>query len=496
MIIGQETITSSDLDDTVYYNRKDKDSVETQALKDFHNLFVKRYVIKKIAKYLHEKMHISSVLLMDYAVGKCGDLPKWVEADIQFVFGVDISKDNIMNTRDGACVRYLNKKKENKQLQLNAVFLHGNSGQNIFSNQKAFYTEQEREVAKAIFGQGGIESAKNIATEYVGIGRDGFHISSCQFAMHYFFESAQTLHSFLRNLTECTRINGFFMGTCYDGKNVFDLLRNKLKGQSIRLDKNGKKIFEITKEYSNSLETLPDNENSIGVPIYVYQESIDKTFMEYLVNFAYFDRLMEDYGFVNLNKAENESIGFISSNGSFEQLFHLMEKEIRNTRDKMYGKSAQMSKEEKTISFLNRFFVYKKVRDVSQQRIQKIYDKYVGKEVDQYEDEEEKEKEKPFKSVLRIVPDKKITLSLQNYYPIEEEGKEEEGKEEEEREEEGEMKEKTGEKEEEYGEYQSFYDALTTNMKDKISNYTKEKQIDILKKLKKQQQTKIVVAKK
>jgi hypothetical protein len=487
MIIGQEILTSSDLDDTVYYNRKDKDSVETQALKDFHNLFVKRYVIKKIAKYLHEKMHITSVLLMDYAVGKCGDLPKWIEANIKFVFGVDISKDNIMNTKDGACVRYLNKKKENKNLQLNAVFLHGNSSHNIFSTQKAFYTEQEREVAKAIFGQGGIESAKNIATEYVGIGRDGFHISSCQFAMHYFFESAHTLHSFLRNLTECTRVNGFFVGTCYDGKNVFNLLRGYLKGQSIRLDKNGKKIFEITKEYSNSLETLPDNENSIGVPIYVYQESIDKTFMEYLVNFVYFDRLMEDYGFVNLNKAENESIGFISSNGSFEQLFHLMEKEIRNTRDKMYGKSVHMSKEEKTISFLNRFFVYKKVRDISQQRIQKIYDKYVGKEVDQYEEDEE-EKEKPLKSVLHIVPDKKITLSLQNYYPIEEEG---EGKKEEEEGEEGEVKEV-----DEYGEYQSFYDALTTNMKDKISNYTKEKQIDILKKLKKQQQTKIVVAKK
>jgi hypothetical protein len=508
MIIGQDTITTSDLDDTVYYNRKDKDSVETQALKDFHNLFVKRYVIKKIAKYLHEKMHITSVLLMDYAVGKCGDLPKWIEANIQFVFGVDISKDNIMNTRDGACVRYLNKKKENKQLQLNAVFLHGNSGQNIFSNQKAFYTEQEREVAKAIFGQGGIDSAKNIATEYVGIGRDGFHISSCQFAMHYFFESAQTLHSFLRNLTECTRKDGFFIGTCYDGKNVFDLLRGHLKGQSIRLDKNGKKIFEITKEYSNSIENLPDNENSIGIPIYVYQESIDKTFMEYLVNFVYFDRLMEDYGFVNLNKAENESIGFISSNGSFEQLFHLMEKEIRNntnTREKIYGKSINMSKEEKTISFLNRYFVYKKVRDISQQRIQKIYDKYVGKEIDVYEEDDESEsgeKEKE-NSVLRLIPDKKITLSLQNYYPVkeEDEDKSESGEKEDKSElrEEKEEEEETPvekEKEDYYGEYQSFYDELSTPMKDKISKYTREKQMDILKTLKNKQKTKIVVAKK
>jgi hypothetical protein len=128
------------------------------------------------------------------------------------------------------------------------------------------------------------------------------------------------------------------------------------------------------------------------------------------------------------------------------------------------------------------------VRDISPQRIQKLYDKYVGKEIDNESDVEDNIKEG--KSVLRIIPDKKIILSLQNYYPI----KEEEGKKE--GEEEGEEEEEEGEKEEEYGEYQSFYDALNTNMKDKISNYTKEKQIDILKKLKKQQQTKIVVAKK
>jgi hypothetical protein len=503
MIIGQDMITTSDLDDTVYYNRKDKDSVETQALKDFHNLFVKRYIINKIAKYLHEKMHVSSILLIDYAVGKCGDLPKWIEADIKFIFGIDISKDNIMNARDGACVRYLNKKKEKPNLLLNGVFLHGNSSLNILSTQKAFYTEQEKEVAKAIFGQGGIDAAKNIAEEYVGIGRDKFHISSCQFAMHYFFENNKTLHSFLRNLTECTRVNGFFIGTCYDGKRVFDLLRNKLKGQSIRLDKNGKKIFEITKEYANELEIFPDNEKSIGIPIYVYQETIDKTFMEYLVNFQYFDTLMENYGFVNLNKAENESIGFINSisNGSFEQLFHVIEKESRNKSlpSSSYGKSLQMSKEEKTISFLNRYFVYKKVRDITLQRIEKIYSKYVENTLgndndddDNEQKENEKEDEKK-REVIRIrkIPNKKITLSLQNYHPISE-GNDEDEEEEKEKDEEKEEEEKEGE----YGEYQSLYNGLTTKMKDTISKYTREKQLEILKKLEKQKKTKIVVAKK
>ena len=33
-----------------------------------------------------------------------------------------------------------------------------------------------------------------------------FQIRSCQFALHYFFESETSLHSFLRNLSECTKV--------------------------------------------------------------------------------------------------------------------------------------------------------------------------------------------------------------------------------------------------------------------------------------------------
>lgn len=490
MIIGQEIPSIADLDDTVYYNRIDKDSVETQALKDFHNLFVKRYIIKKVAKYLHEKKNVDSVLLMDFAVGKCGDLQKWIEADINFVFGIDISKDNIINTRDGACIRYLNKKYENPRLKLNAVFLHGNSGQNILTSQTAFYTEQEKEITKAIFGQIGMkEASKMISQEYVGIGSGGFNISSCQFAMHYFFENNQKLHSFLRNLSECTsETNGYFIGTCYDGKRVFDLLQKIQKGKSIRLDKNGKKIFEITKDYSNELNYLPENENSIGLPIYVYQETINKTFMEYLVNFTYFDQLMAKYGFVSLSASEMDSMGIQHSSGSFEQLFRLMQNEIYNTKTKSYGKSLDMSNEERKISFLNRYFIYKKTRSISQPELQKLYNKYVKKDDVNKEDDDDYGDDNSTKQYLHKIPDKKITLSMQNYHPIPEEKAElEEGEEE-------------GEEEknlDEYGEYQYLFDKLDSKIKDKIqTKYSKEEQMNILKKLKEKQSKKIVTAKK
>ena len=63
-------------------------------------------------------------------------------------------------------------------------------------------------------------------------------------------------------------------------------------------------MFEITKKYNSMVQDFKADETSVGLPIQVYQESIGKTFTEYLVNFEYFIRLMEDYGFTLLPKEE------------------------------------------------------------------------------------------------------------------------------------------------------------------------------------------------
>jgi hypothetical protein len=509
MIMGQESPNEFAVDDTVYYNRQEKDSRETQALRDFHNLFVKRFLIEKIGKYLQEKVHIGNPMLIDYAVGKAGDLSKWIRAGIAFVLGVDISKDNIINAKDGACVRYLGMRKQNPDMNLRAIFLHGNSGKNLLTTQKAFYTNQEKEVFKAVFGHGSAKE-KPIAREYMGIARDGFHISSCQFAMHYFFASPDTLHSFLRNLSECTRLGGYFTGTCYNGQRVFDLLRNTLEGESVRFDKNGKKIFELTRGYANAMEAFPSGPESIGMAIQVYQESIDKTFEEYLVNFAFLERVMEDYGFVLLTDSENASIGLGKTNASFEYLYRTMENQgsrsgSSNRSD--YGKALEMTKEEKTISFLNQYFIFKKARNVTGERLDKLYEKYVAKKDDGDSDDENAEKDlitaavassSGKRSFLRKIPDKKIVLSLEKYSPIAEEEKtfivEEETKEEETKEEE--TKEDEKEEDEDFGEYTEFFQNLKPEVQAKIRKYPSEKQIDILKKLQKPKKKVVSIEKK
>jgi hypothetical protein len=75
----------------------------------------------------------------------------------------------------------------------------------------------------------------------------------------------------------------------------------------------------VVKEYDSS--TFADDETSLGYPINVYQETINKYFREYLVNFTYFTRVMENYGFKVLTSAEAKEIGMPSGIGNFKQLY-------------------------------------------------------------------------------------------------------------------------------------------------------------------------------
>ncbi len=366
MIRTGEDIPSELGDDDIYYNRI-SNTTDTEGLRDFHNLFVKKMLINAMSK--------RGDTLIDYAVGKGGDFPKWIAAKLSFVFGIDISKDNIENRIDGACARYLNYRKKFKVMP-QALFVYGNSSLNI-RDGSALYTEQAKQVTRAVFGEGPKDKAILGAGVYKQYGKasEGFNISSCQFALHYFFESKQTINSFLRNISDCTKLNGYFIGGCYNGSVIFDVLRSKLSGESVSILQNGKKMWQITKVYDH--DRFDNDETSLGYAIDVYQESINKTFREYLVNFEYLNRLMEDYGFVVLNRTECSELGLPESVGSFQQLYGLMESEVKKYSKKRheYGQAMNMSPKEKQISFYNNYFIYKKVRNVD---TQSVYNSLLG----------------------------------------------------------------------------------------------------------------------
>ena len=195
-----------------------------------------------------------------------------------------------------------------------------------------------------------------------GKGAAGFNISSIQFAIHYMFENENTLDNFLTNVTECTKVDGYFIGTCYDGKEIFKLLRDKESLSFMDREKN--KLLEITKLYD--ADKFPDDVNSLGYGINVFQESINQTIKEYLVNYDYLISKLANYGFVPLPIEESKKNG-LSSVGNFRDLFKMMEQEIKKNPSiqSEYGLAYMMKKEQKDISFLNKYFIFKKVHNVN-----------------------------------------------------------------------------------------------------------------------------------
>ena len=131
------------IDNDIYYNRKMK-TVSTRNLRDFHNKYVKRKLITNISKY--------GDTLIDMTVGKAGDLQKWINAKLSFVFGIDIAKDNIENRLDGACARYLMARKKYKSMP-RCLFIHGDSSRNIKEGDACF-NEKGKEIIKALNGEG------------------------------------------------------------------------------------------------------------------------------------------------------------------------------------------------------------------------------------------------------------------------------------------------------------------------------------------------------
>ena len=336
-------ISSFNNDSDVYYKNVNK-SQKRSNLRLFHN-YIKELLIKYSATS-------PDSILLDLAVGKGGDIYKWSKNyNIKFVLGIDFSRDNIENKIDGACKRFIDIKMKDK-LSLNAIFLSGDSSKNIKKGD-AFTSAQTKVISAGIFGNGpnSISSVGKVVHENFGIAKNGFNIASCQFALHYFFQSKETLQNFIINLVDCIEINGLFIGTCYNGKTVFDLLKDK---PSVDFHHDDQLILNITKKYKS--DTFLDDITSLGYSIEVFQESINKSFIEYLVNFDFFIRIMENYGFKLKTLDENPYIK--SSIDSFESIYNIISNDTKFTH-------MQLTSVEQSISFLNSYFIFEKIRHVN-----------------------------------------------------------------------------------------------------------------------------------
>jgi hypothetical protein len=86
MISSGMNIPDSSVSKDIYYNTPLGDML-TESMKNFHNLYVKKMLIKSVTNH--------GDTLIDYACGKAGDLHKWIASRLSFVFGIDFLRQRI-----------------------------------------------------------------------------------------------------------------------------------------------------------------------------------------------------------------------------------------------------------------------------------------------------------------------------------------------------------------------------------------------------------------
>ena len=93
---------------------------------------------------------------------------------------------------------------------------------------------------------------------------------------------------------------------------------------------------------------------------------------------------MENNGFVLLTESEYKQLNLPNSMGNFEQLYNFMKMEVEKSPylAKKLGSALELSDEEKQISFLNNYFIFKKIRNVEYEPDELVSKKQNNKERD------------------------------------------------------------------------------------------------------------------
>lgn len=338
MITTGENLHEND----IYYHSSSKAKVDyySAEMKSFHN-FVKNRLISHLAKDFKKSS------LMDFGCGKLGDFHKWRKAGITSLVGLDISHDNIDNPLDGAGKRVLDvleKDPKSKKLVSNLLLIKADCSLNL-STGEAGMDELNKYYLNILYGLIDLGDYSKLG-RLSGKGLEKFNMISSMFTIHYFFKNQEILTGFITNVYQNLQNDGYFFGCMIDGASVFEALGSKSEIGEYQNNDKSKLIWKIKRGY-DSKRTFKADSKSVGVEVNVEFESINHTSVEYLVNFEYLKKLLNEYG-----------IELVDS-----KLFHEEPNSFLNEfyqENQVVGKALRQKKDLLKYSLFHRWFIFTK----------------------------------------------------------------------------------------------------------------------------------------
>jgi hypothetical protein len=324
-----------------YYQRRasQRDLYKIRGLQEFHNRYIKDDIL------LRRTIKAGGALI-DLSCGQAGDIHKWLRGKVGWVLGIDIALSGLVDNINGAYRRYLDQMIKLKGSIPRMLFIHADSSLRL-SDGSAGLSQSERNALRTLWGEK-VEGVPPAVTDLLGVAASGFDTATAMFSLHYFFKDKGTLDGFLQNLSDTVKVDGYFVGCCFDGETVDTLLRDLPMGGVKHGVEDNTDIWTITKKYSEPLST---NETGLGRAIDVGFISIGEMYTEYLVSFPYLTQRLQEIGFELLNNEELASLGLVNSTNLFSES-HAMAAGL--------GRNFAMSTTVKQFSFLNRWFIFKR----------------------------------------------------------------------------------------------------------------------------------------
>ena len=158
-------------------------------LRSFNN-WVKASMINKYCRMLGK-----GISVLELCCGKGGDLDKYFMNRIKLFVGADISRESLANAMDR--LKKIKTEKYNNDLRVKCIFIKDD----LSSPENRFL--------------------EKIDKKYY------FDLVSCQFALHYHFESEKRINAFLKNASERLCEGGYFIGTIIEDNVIIKRLRNR-----------------------------------------------------------------------------------------------------------------------------------------------------------------------------------------------------------------------------------------------------------------------------
>mgnify|MGYP005626728429 CR=1 FL=1 len=393
-IVGEEVGESG----KYYVGDKETQYFASNGLRKLHNYIKSKLIIGICSSFK------KPIKIMDLSFGQGGDVQKYINNSFvcNLFVGIDISS-NIGE----ACKRFYSVNQTTK-----GVLFRADTSKNIRNGECSSIegiTEKERihteTMISIIYGENKpiTKEYQSIRKRYNSLAVSGFDVISSQFSMHYYFASKEIFNGFLTNLRDNIKKGGYFIGTCYDGGEIFNHFKENNDKMRKRWDADGEdsddsddsddseqyeeykefkfidtlgnKVFSIEKKYERE-EFVYDGgneEDMFGNEIEVFMDSIGQPIVEYLVNFDFFTEVMKKNGFELVNpKGTTTNLfhnKYYENNlGKFHKVIENLP-EIQKTDEvfrKFYGEAFEMNVKYTNsplniLSSFNNYFTFRKV---------------------------------------------------------------------------------------------------------------------------------------